>query len=49
MSGGRIKIAIEALTLFLLSLPKGSGVQIASFGSDCTFIDNTYEPIAYND
>jgi hypothetical protein len=33
MSGGRIKLAVEALKLFIHSLPMGSKFNVVSFGS----------------
>ena len=45
MSGKPMKIACQALKLFLQSLPKGSYYQIIGFGSKFTKYEN--EPVAY--
>jgi uncharacterized protein with von Willebrand factor type A (vWA) domain len=47
MYGSTIKLAIEALKLFLYSLPSGSRFNVVSFGSEYSFMfDNSVE---YND
>ena len=48
MSGDRIRMALEALNLFLMSLPSGCGFQIISFGSKHSWLDDSTDPIVYN-
>lgn len=47
MYGSSIKLAVEALKLFLYSLPVGSKFNVISFGSEFYKLYN--EAIEYND
>ena len=47
--GSRISIALQALDLFLMSLPKNCGFQIMSFGSEYQWLNNNSSVIPYND
>ena len=46
---GRMEIALEALKLFLISLPAECHFQIISFGSSHQWQDHKRELIEYND
>jgi hypothetical protein len=47
MRGLRIKLAVEALKLFLFSLPTGCRFNVVSFGSDYSFMFK--KSVEYND
>jgi hypothetical protein len=47
MSGSTIRLAVEALKLFLYSLPTGCRFNVVSFGSRYKFIFENY--VEYND
>lgn len=47
MYGSTIRLAVEALKLFLYSLPSGCKFNIVSFGSDFEFMFN--QGVEYND
>lgn len=49
MAGKRIEISVEALKLFLHSLPPGSMFNIISFGTNFHSMDNLNECIEYNE
>jgi uncharacterized protein with von Willebrand factor type A (vWA) domain len=47
MYGSTIKLAVEALKLFLYSLPSGSRFNVVSFGSEYSFMFE--KSVEYND
>ena len=49
MSGSRITQTLEALKLFLQSLPQGCMFQVISFGSRFTYFMNSEQMQPYND
>ncbi|CDW72326.1 UNKNOWN [Stylonychia lemnae] len=49
MSGGKMTTTVEALKLFLKSLPPRSSFEIISFGSDYTVLSQSNTGFEYND